>query len=176
MYKKAFSLIELLIVVMIVGIVYTLAISGFENLKQGKTKPSLLNLKTYLSKVQYKNEVKLLCLDECESCIVLVDGESNQELSEGFDSFLDDSVRTYFFNVNTGLQTKADSVFFNHEGISENICFSFSVDKKGVSDQVIVEYKDNVYDFTSHLNPTKKYTSTQELIDEKQNIINEVLN
>ena len=161
---------------MIVGIVYTLAIGGFENLKQGKAKPSLLNLKTYLSKVEYKNEVKLLCLDECESCLLLVDGESNQELSEEFDGFLDDSVRTYFFNVNTGLQTKADSIFFNTEDTSENICFSFSVDKKGVSDQVIVEYKDNVYDFTSHLSPTKKYASTQELIDEKQQVINEVLN
>lgn len=174
--KKAFSLIELLIVVLIVGIVYSLAISGFESLKDGKAKPSLLNLKTYLSKVQYKNEVKLLCLDGCESCSVLVDGELNQKLSEEFDGFLDYSVKTYLFNVNTGLQIKEDSIFFNHENVSEDICFSFSVDKKGVSDQVIVEYKNFVYDFTSHLSPTKKYASTQELIDEKQKIINEVLN
>lgn len=174
--KKAFSLIELLIVVLIVGIVYTLAISGFESLKEGKAKPSLLNLKTYLSKVEHKNEVKLICLDGCESCFVLVDGEINQEFSSEFDGFLDSSVKTYLFNVNTGLQSKADSVFFNSEDVSENICFSFSVDKKGVSDQVIVEYKDDVYDFTSHLSPTKKYASTQELIDEKQKIINEVLN
>lgn len=176
MFKKAFSLIELLIVVLIVGIVYTLAISSFESLKKGDSKPSLLNLKTYLSKVQYKNEIKLLCLDECESCLVLVDGELNQELSEDFDDFLDSSVKTYFFNVNTGLQTKEDSVFFNSEGVAENICFSYSLDKKGVSDQIIVEYKDYAYDFTSYLNPTKKYASTEELVDEKQTIINKVLN
>ena len=165
-----------MIVVLIIGIVYTLAISSFDTLKKGKTKPTLLNLKHYLSKVEYKNDVKLLCLDGCESCFIFIDGEPNQELSEQFDGFLDQSVKTYAFNVNTGLQVIPDDVFFNSENVSEEICFSFSIDKKGVSDQVIVEYKDFVYDFTSHLSPTKKYASSSELIDEKQRVINEVLN
>lgn len=177
MSHKAFSLIELLIVILIVGIVYTLAISGFENLKDKKAqKPTLLNLKSYFSKLEYKNEVKLLCLDGCETCLVYIDGELNQKLSDNFDGFLDQSVKSYSFNINTGLQLVRESIYFNSEDVSENVCFSFSVDKKGVSDQVIVEYKNSVYDFTTHLNPTKKYASTSEVIDEKQRVINEVLN
>ena len=177
MFKKAFSLIELLIVVLIVGIVYTLAISGFENLKDKKAqKPTLLNLKSYFIKLKYKDEVKLLCLDECETCLVFVDNELNQELSDNFDGFLDESVKTYAFNVNTGLQLVSESIYFNSENVSENVCFSFSVDKKGVSEQVIVEYKDSVYDFTTHLNPIKKYASTSEFIEERQTVMSEVLN
>lgn len=173
--KKAFSLIELLIVVLIVGIVYTLAISGFDNIKNAKPKPTLLNLKSYLSKVEHKKDVKLLCLDSCENCIVFVDGELNEKFSDEFDGFLDNSVKVYNFNVNTGLQVIQESVFFNSEDVSEEICFSFKIDKKGVGDQVIVEYENYVYDFTNHLGGTKKYESTSDLIDEKQKIINEVL-
>jgi prepilin-type N-terminal cleavage/methylation domain-containing protein len=174
--KKAFSLIELLIVVLIVGIVYTMAISGFDNLKKGKAKPTLLNLKSYLSKIEYKKDVRLICLDACESCLLIVDGKIKPELSEQFDGFLDKDVRVYTFNINTALQNLPDAIYFNSEGTSEDICFSFSIDKKGVSTQVIVEYKDYVYDFTSYLAKTKKYTSTSDFIDAKQKVINEVLN
>jgi len=174
--KKAFSLIELLIVVLIVGIVYAMAISSFDNLKKGKAKPTLLTLKSYLSKIEYKKDVRLVCLDSCESCLLIVDGEVKQELSEQFDGFLDKDVRVHMFNINTGLQNVPDAIYFNSEGTSEDICFSFSIDKKGVSNQVIVEYKDYVYDFTSYLGETKKYTSTSDFIDAKQKVINEVLN
>lgn len=173
--KKAFSLIELLIVVMIVGVVYTLAISSFESLKKDDTKPTLLNLKEYLMKIEHKREVKLLCLDSCESCLVFVDNEVNKEVSEKFDDFIDKDIKSYTYNVNTGLQEVAKSVFFNSENVSEDVCFSMRLDKKGVSSQVVVEYKKNFYDFTTYLIPTKKYASTQDFIDAKQKEINEVL-
>ena len=174
--KKGFSLIELLIVVLIVGVVYTLAIGSFDNLKTNKAKPTLLNLKSYLSKIKHEKNVKLICLDSCESCSVFVDGEINEELSDKFDGFLDKSVNVHSYNINTGLQSVSDSVYFNSENVSQNICFSYTLDKKGIGSQVIVEYKKSIYDFTSSLGTTQKYASTEEFIDAKQKLVNEVLN
>lgn len=173
--KQAFSLIELLIVILIVGVVYTLALSNFQNMKEGKTKPNLANLKAYLSKMKYEKEVKLVCLDNCDSCYIFVDGTLSEDLSAEFEDFIDSSVRTYTFNINTGFTELPKAVFFNKEEVSEDICFSMSVDKKGMSDQVVVEYKDKVYDFMNYFSATKVYASTSELMDERQRVVNEVL-
>ena len=173
--KRAFSLIELLIVVLIIGVVYTLALNNLQMMKEGKVKPTLLTLKSYLSKIKYDKQIKLLCLDNCESCVVFVDGKFDEKLSEEFEEFIDSSVVMYSFNINTGFSELPKEVFFNKEQVSEDICFSFSVDKKGMSDQVVVEYKEKVYDFMNYLTGTKVYVSTAELMDEKQRQVNEVL-
>jgi len=160
---------------MIVGVVYTLALGNLQNLKDGKVKPSLLNLKSYLSKLKYDDEVKLICLNNCENCFVLRDSKLDENVSSEFENFLDSSVVVYHFNINTGFSELPKAVFFNKEGVSEDICFSFSVDKQKVGDQVVVEYKNRVYDFMDYFSPTKVYATTSELMDERQRVVNEVL-
>ena len=172
MFKKGFSLIELLIVVLIVGIVYTLGITNFNSLKEAKIKPSLLNLKNYLSSLKYEDKVELICLDRCRSCNIYIDGEINETKSVSFDSFLDSSVRVYKYTIFEGLQEKAKEIYFNSEGSSEEICFSYSLDKRGRGEQVFVEYKGKVYDFTNYLTKTTEFTS----IDEAQESIQKELN
>ncbi len=173
--RGAFSLIELLIVVVIVGIVYTLAVSNFDNLSKDKEKPTLAHLKNYLSQIKHLQNVRLVCVDKCESCSLYVDDEKDEELSELFDGFLDSSVKVYVYNINTGLQQVTPSIVFNSQNVQEEVCFALSIDKEGISEQVIVEYKKNIYDFTSYLTQTQKYSSIDEFIDKKQESINKVL-
>ena len=175
MKRSAFSLIELLIVVVIVGLVYTLAISNFENVKQNKVKPTLLNLKSYLSKLEKSKNAELICLDKCKSCNLYVDGVLDANASAEFEDFLDEDVKVYRYDVNYGLISLQNKVFFNSENTQEEICFSLSVDKNGVSEQLIVEYKDKFYDFSPYFTNTKVYLSASDISDVREDLYQEVL-
>jgi prepilin-type N-terminal cleavage/methylation domain-containing protein len=172
--KKAFSLIELMIVIVIIGVVYTLAVSNFEDIKDGKTKITMLNLKEYLQKIPHEKSVELLCLDVCSSCNIFVDGQEYMD-SASFDDLIDDSVEVYRYDFLLGVQEQSKKVYFNSENIEEDVCFSFSIDKQGVSDQVLVEFKDKVYDFTTHIGSIGVYDSIQELMDAKEILAQELI-
>ncbi len=160
--KKAFSLIELLIVIVIIGVVYTLSVGSFKKVKDESKKLSLQNLKIYLQNIPHDRSVELLCLDDCFSCDVLVDGKKLNEI----DDFLDKSVRVYRYDFSYGIvELEKDN----------DICFSFSVDKKGIGEQVFVEFKEKVYDFSTYLSPTPVYDSISDAIDAKESLVREVL-
>lgn len=160
--KRAFSLIELLIVIVIIGVVYTISIGNFEKVKDKSETLTLKNLKEYLQSLPYKKSAELLCLDDCSKCEVLVDNEKFKVL----DDFLDNSVRSYRYDFSYSMvEVEKDN----------DVCFSYTVDKKGVGQQVIVEYKELFYDFTSYLSPVNVYNSLQEATDAKEKLIQEVL-
>jgi len=169
--RRAFSLIELMIVIMIIGVVYTLAITKLKSVGDAQITPNFLHLKEYLLEIgKGAKEVTFICLDDCSSCTIYGDGERLKEV----ESWFDDSVRRYYYDVLAGAMLVKERVFFNEEGVQESVCFSFSVARSGISDQVIVLYKDRAYDYTSYFDTTKVYNSLSESIDEKQNLMQEV--
>jgi len=60
--KKAFTLIELMIVIVIMGVVYTLVIGNFKKVGDKGENFSLNNRKEYLRFVAHKESVKLVIL------------------------------------------------------------------------------------------------------------------
>jgi prepilin-type N-terminal cleavage/methylation domain-containing protein len=168
--KKAFSLIELMIVIVIMGLMYTLSIQSFSNTANKLNKVTLLNLKEYMQGLDYQKSVRFLCLDDCKSCDILIDGVKQNTIED----ILDDSVLSYEYDFISGTRKALIDVYFNSEGTQEDVCFSYTVDKQGVGDQVLVVYKNNVYDFTTYLSPTKKYNSLESAIDAKEKLIREV--
>jgi prepilin-type N-terminal cleavage/methylation domain-containing protein len=159
--RSAFSLIELMIVIAIIGVVYTLAISKIKApSEQKEQKPTFTTLKEYLHSFSHDGKsVKLLCTDQCQKCAIYSDGEKLQD----FKSFFDASVELYRYDFFQADLPKA------HDG-----CFELSVDGDGVSDQVIIVYKEKVYDYTRYFKPVKVYDSLQELKDAKEKLISEV--
>lgn len=97
MYKRAFSLMELMLVVVIIGVVYAMA---FSSLKPPKTKDieafSLLTLPKYLRDNFALQDAKLVCFEPCGKCGVLVDGEWQEETIELFDS---SDIRSYTLDI-----------------------------------------------------------------------------
>ncbi len=172
--KKAFSLIELLIVVLIIGVVYTLAVTNFQKVADKAGRVSLKTLKSYLHSLPHEKSVKFLCLDDCSSCEVFVDGKKVDELSKSFDNFLDDSVKVYRYDMLSGAQEITQEIYFNSENIEERVCFSYSVDKQGIGNQVFVEFKDRVYDYTSYFMPIPVYSSISDAVDARENLFQEV--
>lgn len=171
--KKAFSLIELMIVIVIIGVIYTLAVSKLQNFDKEKLTPTLANLKEYLQSY-IKNdvkEVKLLCLDTCESCNVYVDGMKQQT---NIEPFFDATVELYRYDFLQGLVKKEPAAFFTKEGRQEDVCFSFSMGKDIVNEQLIAVYKEKAYDYTSYFTATKVYEHIEELVEAKENLVQEV--
>lgn len=172
--KKAFSLIELLIVIMIIGITYTLAIGSFEKIAEEKIPLTLKNLKNYLHTFEREKSVEFLCLDRCRSCDIYVDGEIQSELEGSFDEFLDDSLKVYRYEYGLGAVQKEMIIYFNSEDVEEKVCFSYTLNKQGIGEQYLVEYQEEVYDFSTYFEPTAKYNSLDEAVDAKDAQIEEV--
>ena len=161
-----------MIVIVIMGVVYTLVIDNFQKLNDKASKLSLKNLKEYLLSVPHEKSVKILCLDNCSECFLLVDGKkSNVKLN----NFIDDSVKIYRYDFNLGAIQKDAQSYFNKEGVEENVCFSYEIDSEGVGDQVLVEYKKSVYDFSPYFKNTTVYNSIENAISSKQNLAEDII-
>jgi len=170
--KKAFSLIELMIVIVIMGVVYTLAITKLKTVGDDKLPPTLINIKEYLSKLNQDNQnMKLICFDDCSECSIYAGDEKIQTI----DGLLDDTVMTYRYDFLLGSIEQKPEVFFSKNGVQENVCFSLNVDKRGISDQVIVVYKGKAYDYSTYFTKTEVYNSIDDAIDAKSMLIEEVL-
>ncbi len=167
--KKAFSLIELLIVVLIIGVIYSMAIGTIKGSSDAKAKKvNLKNLKYYLQSIKYENSVMILCLDNCLSCNLYIDGKKDKELDESFDTLVDDKVEIYRYGYLTGMQEKEKEIFFNKEEVEEDVCFSYTIDKKGIGDQVLIKFKNKVYDYTLDSRFVSVYNSLEEAQEAKE--------
>jgi len=169
--KRAFSLIELLIVIMIIGVLYTLAIGNFNRLSDESSRLSLSNLKEYLHSIPHEKSVKILCLDDCSECDIFVDGQKSKTVED----FLDESVRVYRYEFSYGAIEAEKEVFFNIDDVEEDVCFSYEVGKNGVGNQVLVEFKKSVYDFSSYFSKTAVYSSVEAAVEAREILVREVM-
>jgi len=161
-----------MIVIVIIGVIYTLAVVKLKGVSQEKVKPSLVNLKEYLYSLNKNGEtMQLLCLDDCSECSVYQDGKKIQTMK----SFFDASIEVYNYDFLQGAIEKKMPVFFNKEGTQESVCFSFSIDKDRVSDQIIVVYKDKAYDYSNYFEKTKVYDTLEKAEEAKQKLAQEVM-
>ena len=170
--KKAFTLIELMIVVIIMGVVYTLAINNFKKINEKGNNLSLKNLKEYLQSFDHNKSVKLICLQNCKNCFVVIDGKK-QDIK--IKDFLDESVKVYRYDYDIGAVQKENAGYFNGDDVEENVCFSYEVDAKGVGDQVLVAYKNSVYDFIPYFESPKVYGTVEEAVNAKQDLMTKIM-
>ena len=165
---------ELLIVVVIMGVVYTLSVGSFAKINDEALKVTLGTLKEYLQGLPHEKSVKFLCLDNCSSCDIYIDGVKIQETSEKLDNLVDETIRVYTYDFAYGIQQKSKDIFFNEENVEEEVCFSYEVDKKGIGDQVYVEFKERVYDFSTYFTQTAQFDSLEEALESKENLMREL--
>lgn len=160
-----------MIVIVIMGVIYTLSVTSFP--KQGDeevTNVDLLSLKKYLTNLEYEENIRVLCLDDCRDCDIIVDGEKHSTI----ENLVDDNTRVYRYDYLLGSQERMKEVYFNEEDVQEDVCFSYTIDKQGVGDQVLVEFKEEVYDFSTYITDTQKYSSMEECLSAKAQLIEEV--
>jgi len=154
------------------GLVYTLGVTKIQKVTDSSSNLSLKSLKSYLQKIPHKKEVLFLCVDDCRSCKVIVDGQLDTNTTS-IDDFLDDSIRVYRYDTLNGMQQRDERVFFNSEDVEQSVCFSYQIDSEGVGDQIYVEYKNFVYDFTPY-DGVVRYNSIEDAQERLEQIKQEV--
>jgi hypothetical protein len=161
-----------MIVIVIMGVVYNLASSNLTRLSQNSEKITLANLKTNLQSFKHEKSVQLLCLDDCSTCDIYVDGAKTKTVDE---LFKDGDVKVYRYEFSYGFTPKEQDVYFNKEGIEESVCFSYTIDEEDVGDQVLVESQNRFYDYSSYLEPTKVYDSLSDASSAKDELAQKVM-
>ncbi|MDQ1244308.1 MAG: hypothetical protein QG565_648 [Campylobacterota bacterium] len=174
--RKAFSLVELLIVVIIIGVVYNLAVGSFEKIaKPQSQKITLQNLKSFLAKIEYKKQIKLLCLDDCSRCNLFIDGAVDEDFEKVFEDFLDLSVQTYWYDPMLGVVEYQQKLYFDSSDVEKRVCFSYAMGRDRIGEQIVVKFKDKVYDFSLYADDAVLYDSLLEFIESKEKLYNKVV-
>lgn len=174
--RKAFSLIELLIVVVIIGVVYNLAIGSFEKIaKPQSQKITLQDLKSFLAKIEYERQIKLLCLDDCGRCNLFIDGVAAEDFEKVFEDFLDISVQIYRYDPLLGVVEYQQELYFDSNDVEQRVCFSYAMDRDKIGEQIVVKFKDKVYDFSLYTDDVMLYNSLEEFIESKEKLYSKVV-
>ncbi|MDP3302461.1 MAG: type II secretion system protein [Sulfuricurvum sp.] len=141
---KGMTLFELLIVVTIIGIVYSV---GLFTMKKEKINTAIMNistLKTTLLALSPSSEIRLHCDVACHDCSVISEGDkvlttlhlqSDNDISRyGFDRF--------------GELNKLGNTVSNVNGVLQQGCFEMTLYPDGTATPLILKKQDTFYAYT----------------------------
>ncbi|NOR55748.1 MAG: prepilin-type N-terminal cleavage/methylation domain-containing protein [Sulfurovum sp.] len=158
-YKKtqqAFTLIELLIVILIVSLVYFLGFSGVEIHKSKPKALTPLNLKTLiLDSPEYAGKASLLCLNKCTICLIRPDINSPYKEYEG--TLALGNIKAYVLDRDDILE---DIEYERYD--DQPICLKMDFYPNGSSTQIILENETGTYFLPAHLEAVKTFDSTSD--------------
>jgi prepilin-type N-terminal cleavage/methylation domain-containing protein len=155
--RAGMTLFELLIVMTIVGIVYSIGI--FTLKKENITSPTLtiLTLKTTLLSLGQSSEIRLICGTSCQECqVVSNDGKVLTDArlqSKG-------TISRYGFNRYGELQVWGKTVTHINGNLSQE-CFEFSLHPDGTVTPLILKNNDKFYAYIP-LGDDKPYITESE--------------
>jgi len=158
-FKKGFTLVELLIVILVVSLIYFI---GFSTIKLSKKKPKSLtplNLKTnIISYENFRGRVTLLCLDRCKTCLLRRNISSVYEpYSHGID--LTD-IKAYTVDARNAL------VNIEYERYDDKkVCLKMDFYPNGSSTQIILENEKGAYFLPTYFEEAKKFESPEDARD-----------
>lgn len=136
--NRGFTLIELIIVILIIGIVYMLFISGFDEHK--KPKPLRFEeLKNTVLKLSGNTPATLHCSGEkCDNCIIRPrDGGKEQEIS--------------LFHTKPKVYAYDRYGYLAEKRYDDETCFEYTVRKNLSADNILVERNGLFYLFYAYL-------------------------
>ncbi len=155
------------------GVVYMFAIGSLDKIK-AKTQnhlPTLSNLKRFLLAKEFEKEARFVCFEDCGRCSVVLDGKTKQNLSGFFDSI----PKLYRYDSTLGMEQIDPDPFFDENGVQKQVCFSYRIYKDGVGDQVLVESKESVYDYSDYFEDVKRYDTIEAAGQHKESMLQKVL-
>ena len=173
MQKKAFTLIELLLVVVIIGVIYGLVINSMQRITDKEASLSFETLPSFLETMYQQNSVAFVCIDNCQECALYVDGEKVKEV----DAFMAEerALRFWRFDANQGTQELRFTPIFDEDDREFDVCFRYEIFKDGSSSEMIVETQKHSYDYRGRFRKVERFSSLQTLEEHRQDELQEVL-
>lgn len=147
--SKGFTLFELLIVIILIGLIYGLFVSSLHNKEIKSDAISLLSMKKTLSQQTFKNKSEIICLEPCKECFIYNDNEKSEV--KPF-SLFKTPPKVYKKDYYGRLEQREFLPLFTKEDLQQDICFRFSLFNNGSSSHYIVEADEKFYVFPAYMN------------------------
>ena len=154
--RSAFSLLELLIVIMIVSIVYFLGFNGVEKSENRPKALTPLNLKSTIQNSKlFTGEGTLICINQCKNCYLRKDPRSS---FEKYKNKIDlKGIKVYTLDSEDALLKLEGERFQDNK-----ICLEMNFYKNSSATQLILEDKKGVYFLPAFFGGTEKVDSLEE--------------
>jgi len=154
--RRAFSLLELLVTIMIVSIVYFLGFNGIEKEEKRPQTLTPLNLKTTIqNSAFFRGEGTLLCVNECQSCYFRTTIDSTfQAYKNKIDLY---GTKVYTLDSQNSLQEQDAGRYQDHK-----ICLVMDFYQNGSTSQLILETPQGIYFLPAFFGEPQKVDSLDE--------------
>lgn len=151
--RSAFTLFELMIVIIIIGIIYGVFVQNIGVLEEEKKGFKFENLKEFLIRYQKDNTVSIICLEEdlkgCSDCRIYFDGKPTESKIN-----LKPEITVWYLDPQDILEKKDyGTIIHNNDYVKK--CFEYSLYPNGSSSEMIVEYQNKTYLFFPYFQPTQ---------------------
>jgi prepilin-type N-terminal cleavage/methylation domain-containing protein len=159
--KQAFTLFELIVVVILIGIIYGVFVDKLATKPHQRNDVTLPTIKEFLEKFAFKKSARVVCNKECKQCYVYVD---DTKVDASFELFT--SEPTVYTLDETGRQESLTfTPRFDKEDKLEETCFEYKIFKNGGADTYIVSHEDTFYVFKTLEKKPKIFTSMNEAVE-----------
>ena len=154
--REAFTLFELLLVLIIISLVYYLVVpASLFREKRGK-QFSFKELKSYLLTFGKSDKITLLCTDECRKCKIY---DNNKTIDTNILKNKRVEAYTYKDNYLNSIRFTAPKLVDTYE----EICLKYSYyPKKDIGDELFAKYDGKVYYFSPYFQDTKVFNSLED--------------
>lgn len=151
--RSAFTLFELMVVIIIIGVIYGIFVQNIDVLEEEKKEFRFENLKAFLTRYQNDNTISIICLEEnlkgCSDCRIYIDGKPTESQIS-----LDPEMTVWYLDSDDILEKKDyGTILYDNDYVKK--CFEFSLYPNGSSTEMIVEHQNKTYLFFPYFQPTK---------------------
>lgn len=141
--KAAFTLFELIIVVLLISIVYGVFVHKLSTPQKQDNKITLQNIALHLDSLKFEKEAKIICTTNPMECKIYLDKEAQEG---SFELFADKPI-VYILDKFGKPKIVNFPKIFDQNGKPFDTCFEFKVRKNGSNSSFIIDKNGEFYVF-----------------------------
>jgi len=162
--RSAFTLFEMIIVVALIGIIYSIVLSNF-NTKKSVTIYTLKDLRKSLMPFWHKGrKVQLVIYNECQKAALLINDEVNNSYKPKIKLERFKDIEAYKVDETEQLK-KIEFPPVVIDDKVHNTCFNFSIFRNGANSNFIVKQDERYYIFYPYFEDVNESEDESEAID-----------
>ncbi len=160
--KKGFTLFELILVVLLIGIIYGIFVHKLSQKDKKESAEGIVleTLKPFLESFEPTDKAELRCFTPCETCYVFRDGKQVEDLELP----LFKSTPNVYENDAFGQLQRIEFMPIEEKKSKaiKDVCFEYTLYQNHSSSNYIVEYAKKYYLFEAYLKPVSVFESLSE--------------
>jgi len=162
--RKAFTLFELMVVVMIIGIVYSLVLGHFDP----KKSVNIVNLERIKDALQPHwtkgTKVKLVVYDNCKESTILINDEVKEDVKINVNNNIFNDIKVFKKDrFNEELEIEFTPIVI--ENRLQKVCFEYTLFPNGSNSSYVVKSGKDYYTYFPYFEKTYKTSSLDDAIE-----------